>query len=215
MKTPPREDGVKTYYAPDRAAWRAWLAEHHATEKSVWLIIYRKKSNTPSGVPPNGPSPRWVPPSGMPPSVYYDEAVDEALCFGWIDSKPNKRDEQSYYQYFSPRNPKSNWSQINKEKVRRLTAENRMAPAGLAMVKLAKETSTWTALEDVDNLVVPPDLQEALDQNPTAYEYWQQFPPSTRRGILEWIFSAKRPETRHRRIEKTVQQAAQNIRANY
>ena len=190
-----QKDGVIAFHAESRDAWRAWLEEHHHRESSVWLIIYKKSSGV--------------------PSVYYPEAVDEALCFGWIDSKPNKRDEQSFYQYFSPRHPKSNWSRVNKEKVQRLIAENRMAPAGLAMVELAQETGTWTALEDVDNLIVPPDLQEALGQNSIAYEYWKQFPPSARRGILEWIFNAKRTETRRRRIEKAVKLAAQNIRANY
>ena len=190
-----REDGVKTYYAPDRAAWRSWLTEHHATEASVWLIIYRKQSGT--------------------PSVYYDEAVDEALCFGWIDSKPNKRDNVSYFQFFSRRNPKSNWSRVNKEKVARLRQEGRMAPAGEAMVRLAQETGTWTALNDVDNLVVPDDLQAALERNPMALHYFMAFPPSARRGILEWIFNAKRLPTRQRRIAETVTKAAQNVRANY
>ena len=190
-----QKDGVAAFYAKSRSAWRSWLERYHRRELSVWLIIYKKSSDV--------------------PSVYYPEAVDEALCFGWIDSKPNKRDGQSYYQYFSPRNPKSNWSRVNKEKVQRLIAENRMAPAGLAMVELAQETGTWTALEDVDNLIVPPDLQEALGQNSIAYEYWKQFPPSARRGILEWIFNAKRTETRRRRIEKAVKLAAQNIRVNY
>lgn len=190
-----QKDGVATFRAKSRAAWRTWLEEYHGKESAVWLVIYKKSSGV--------------------PSVHYPEAVDEALCFGWIDSKPNKRDEQSYYQYFSPRHPKSNWSRVNKEKIRRLTAENRMAPAGQAVVALAKEAGTWNALKDVDNLVVPDDLQEAFDRDPTAYQHWQGFPPSVRRGILEWIFNAKRPETRRQRIEKTVQLAAQNIRANF
>lgn len=189
------KDGVPTFYAKNRSAWRAWLEKHHAHEQSVWLIIYKKLSDI--------------------PSVYYPEAVDEALCFGWIDSKPNKRDDESYYQFFSRRNPKSNWSRVNREKVKKLTAEGQMAPAGLKMVTFAQETGTWTALEDVDNLVVPDDLQQAFNKNPAAYEHWQKFPPSARRGILEWIFNAKKPETRQRRIEKTVRLAAQNIRANY
>lgn len=194
MKTPPREDGIPTYYASDRAAWRTWLSEHHATEKSVWLIIYRKQSST--------------------SSVYYDEAVDEALCFGWIDSKPNKRDEESYFQFFSQRNPKSNWSRVNKEKVERLLQEGRMAPPGQEMIRIAQESGTWTALDDVDNLIVPTDLQEALNRNPNALRYFNAFPPSSRRGILEWIFNAKRTATRQKRIEDTVRKAAQNIRAN-
>lgn len=189
-----REDGVPTYHAPDRAAWRTWLATHHAREVSVWLIIYKKASDT--------------------PSVYYDEAVDEALCFGWIDSKPNKRDAESYFQFFSRRNPKSNWSRVNKEKVARLQREGRMTEPGLAMVRQAQESGTWTALNDVDNLVVPDDLRQALDKNSAARDHFHAFPPSARRGILEWIFTAKRPETRQRRIEQTVAEATYNRRAN-
>ena len=195
MGTSTREDGTATFYAPDRVAWRNWLSEHHATETSVWLIIYKKKSRI--------------------PSVYYGEAVDEALCLGWIDSKPNKRDADSYFQFFSRRNPKSNWSRVNKQKVERLSREGRMAPAGEEMVRIAQETGTWTALDEVEDLIVPDDLQQTLILSPDALRHFTGFPPSSRRGILEWIFSAKRPSTRQKRIEETVTKAAQNIRANY
>ena len=188
------KNGVPTIHAPTRAAWREWLEENHRSEKSVWLIMYHKQSDT--------------------PSVYYDEAVDEALCFGWVDSKPNKRDHESYFQYFSQRNPKSNWSKVNKEKVERLLAEGRMAPAGQEMIRVARETGTWTALDEVEALIVPTDLQAAFDRNPGSAENFAAFPPSTRRAILEWIFNAKRPDTRQRRIEETAEKAAQNIRAN-
>jgi uncharacterized protein YdeI (YjbR/CyaY-like superfamily) len=179
--------------AVDIEAWRAWLKENHQSS-GVWLIIYRKDSNK--------------------PSIYYPEAVDEALCFGWIDSKPNKRDTQSYYQYFSPRNPKSNWSRVNKEKIARLAQENRLQPSGWRLIELAKATGTWNALDDVENLIVPDDLQTAFDNNAQAWKYWQDFPPSVRRGILEWIFNAKRKTTRQKRIEETVRLAQKNIRAN-
>lgn len=188
------KDNVKTYHAPTRAKWRQWLEENHASEKSVWLIIYHKESTT--------------------PSIVYPEAVDEALCFGWVDSKPNKRDKESYYQYFSQRNPKSNRSRVNKEKVARLLEANLMAPSGLKMIEIAKQNGTWNALDDVENLIVPEDLQKAFDQNITAFDYWEKFPKSTKRGILEWIFNAKKPETRQKRIDETVRLAAENIRAN-
>lgn len=191
---PETKNGVATIYAPDRAAWRQWLADNHATSQSVWLIIYRKESGV--------------------PSVYYPEAVDEALCFGWIDSKPNKRDEQSFYQYFSVRNPKSNWSRVNKEKIEGLLAAGLMAPAGLAMIEVAKQRGTWTALDEVENLVIPSDLAEVMAGYPRSRENFTAFPPSAQRGILEWIFNAKRPETRAKRIEETASLAAQNIRAN-
>ena len=187
-------NGVEAIKAANASQWRKWLEQNHALKKSVWLIIYRKESAI--------------------PSVYYDEAVDEALCYGWIDSKPNKRDESSYYQFFSKRNPKSNWSKVNKNKVERLLKKGRMAVAGKEMIKLAKETGTWHALDQVENLIVPDDMQNEFDQNQKAYLNWQTFPPSTRRGILEWIFNAKREETRKKRISETVKLAADNIRAN-
>lgn len=189
-----REDGILSFYAKNESEWRQWLKQNHQSEQSVWLIIYKKESGT--------------------PSVYYPEAVDTALCFGWIDSKPNKRDDKSFFQYFSKRNPKSNWSRVNKEKIQRLLAANKMAPAGLAMVEMAKATGTWTALDDVENLIVPPDLQKALDNLPQASKYWEGFPRSVKRGILEWIFNAKKPATRAKRIKETAEMANKNERAN-
>jgi uncharacterized protein YdeI (YjbR/CyaY-like superfamily) len=188
------KDGVKTYHAPSRADWRTWLAQNHATEKSVWLIIYHKKSPT--------------------PSVYYDEAVDEALCFGWVDSKINKRDHESSFQFFAKRNPKSNWSRVNKAKVERLVADDLMTSAGLAMIDLAKKTGTWTALDDVENGVIPDDLQAKLDKFPTAKAHFDAFPRSAKRGILEWLLNAKQLETRTKRIEEIVTLAEKNERAN-
>lgn len=146
--------------------------------------------------------------------MYYPEAVDEALCFGWVDSKPNKRDHQSYYQYFAKRNPKSNWSRVNKQKVERLLQEGRMAPPGIAMIERAKENGTWTALDDVENLLIPVDLQAEFDLNAVALKNWKEFPRSVKRGILEWIFNAKRSNTRQKRIKETVTLAARNERAN-
>lgn len=179
---------------PSVAAWRAWLEAKHATEKSLFLIIYHKESGV--------------------DSVYYPDAVDEAMCFGWVDSTPKKRDEHSYYVLFARRNPKSLWSAVNKAKVERLIAEGRMAAAGLQMVALAKQTSTWTALDRVSNLEVPADLAAAFGPHPKARTNFDAFPPSARRGILEWIFTAKQPETRAKRIAETVRLAALNERAN-
>ncbi|MDX2128176.1 MAG: YdeI/OmpD-associated family protein [Chloroherpetonaceae bacterium] len=198
MKTsrkPEMKDGVLAVEANSAAAWRAWLQAHHQTHKSVWLIIYRKESGI--------------------PSVYYPEAVDEALCFGWVDSKPNKRDDVSYYQFFAKRNPKSNWSAINKKKVERLIAEGKMMPAGLEMVALAKQTGTWEALEKVDALILPEDLLSRFQSNQVAYSNWEKFPPSSKRGILEWIQAAKKVETRTKRIDETVSLAEKNIKANH
>ncbi len=187
-------NGIKTFHAKNRESWRKWLMKNHGVETSVWLIIYKKDCAV--------------------PSIYYREAVDEALCFGWIDSKGNKRDENSYYQFFSRRNPKSNWSGVNKKKVASLIKEGLMTAAGMEMVKLAKKTGTWTALVDIEKLVMPDDLMALFAKNKTAFSFWGKFSPSTRRAILNWISEAKRPETRKKRITQTVKLAANNIKAN-
>lgn len=148
------------------------------------------------------------------PSLTYDEAVEEALCFGWIDSKPNTIDEQSYKQLFSPRNPKSVWSKLNKTRIEKLIADGLMAEAGLQKIEIAKQNGTWTALDAVEALTIPEDLDDALVNNPKAKQYFDAFPPSAKKAILWWIESAKRPETRLERINRTVADAAQNIRAN-
>lgn len=185
---------IKTFYAKTIAQWRKWLLRNHLIEKGVWLVIYKKDADT--------------------TSISRDEALDQALCFGWIDSVANKRDEDSYFQYFSQRKPKSNWSGINKIKIARLIEEGQMHASGLKMVELAKNTGTWTALEDVENLVIPDDLLKALKKTGEAYSNWMKFPASTKRGILDWIKQAKLAETRARRIEETARLAKDNIRAN-
>ena len=188
------KEGIKTTSAKSASVWRKWLEKNHIKEKSVFLIIYRKKCEV--------------------PSVYYSEAVDEALCFGWIDSVPKKRDAISYYLLFSKRNPKSNWSMVNKKKVEKLIKEGAMTEAGTKMIELAKATGTWTALDHVYDLKVPEDLQERLAKNKKALNYFEAFSPSSKRGILEWIHSAKRLETRQKRLKEIVRLAAQNIKAN-
>ena len=179
---------------PTRADWREWLSNNYATERNVWLKIYKKTSPT--------------------PSVTYDEAVDEALCFGWIDSLAQKGDDQYYTQFFAKRNAKSRWSRVNKDKVEKLTAAGLMTDAGQVMIDLAIRTGTWTALDEVENLVAPPDLQESLDANPVAKEYFTAFPRSVKRGILEWLLTAKTPATRAKRIGSIVTLAERNERAN-
>jgi uncharacterized protein YdeI (YjbR/CyaY-like superfamily) len=186
---------IKAIYAENRQVWRKWLEENHQSEASVWLIIYKKKSNT--------------------PTVYYPEAVEEALCFGWIDSKPNKRDQDSYYQFFSKRNPKSYWSKINKESVARLKKAGQMKPAGLEMIEIAKANGSWTSLDKIEALIMPDELKAAFEKNPEAFKHYEAFPPSSKKIILEWIYSAKRAETRAKRIEETIEKAQRNERANH
>lgn len=188
-------DTLERFYAPDRAAWRNWLLENHGKKDGVWLIYFKKESGR--------------------PRVSYEEAVEEALCFGWIDSKPNKIDDISYMQLFSPRKASSNWSKLNKDRVERLGAQGLMMPAGQKMVDLAKANGKWNILDGVEALEIPGDLQAALDANPGAKQYFEGFSRSSKRGILEWILNAKRPETREKRITETVERAAIGKRANF
>ena len=190
-----REDGITAFYAPDRNTWRTWLTKNHSREKNVWLIIYKKTSKT--------------------KSVSYAEAVEEALCFGWVDSKPNRRDSQSYFQFFARRNPKSNWSTKNRNTVEKLIRAKLMTPSGLKAVKLARTAGTWDALSEVDAGQPPPDLVDALRRNRLAKKHFDAFPRSSKKIILEWILNAKRAETRAHRISETVRLAAQNLRANH
>lgn len=188
------KDGIATTVAKSPKEWRKWLEKNSEKEKSVWLIIYKKDSGV--------------------PSITYKEAVEEALCFGWIDSKPNKRDEQSYYQFFAQRKPKSGWSKVNKLTIEGLISESRMHPTGLAAIERAKQNGTWTLLDEAHSLELPADLQKALRKNKEALVYFNAFPPSVKRGILEWIGSAKTEATRNKRIEETATLAGKNIRAN-
>ncbi|MBI4928304.1 MAG: YdeI/OmpD-associated family protein [Anaerolineae bacterium] len=177
-----------------RAEWRAWLEQHHTRSEGVWLISYRKAANQ--------------------PFVDYEAAVEEALCFGWVDSKPGKLDELRTMLYFAPRKPGSNWAKSNKQRVERLLAAGLIAPAGLEKIEAAKRDGSWTALDGVERLEIPADLAAALDALPPARANFEAFPKSTRRGILEWIVNAKRPETRAKRVGETARLAQQNQRAN-
>jgi len=177
-----------------RAEWRAWLAANHTRQQGVWLISFKKSTGK--------------------PRVEYDEAVEEALCFGWIDSKPNKLDSERTMLWFAPRKAGTGWSRPNKERVERMVALGLMETAGLAKIEAAKADGSWTALDAVEALEVPPDLAAALAAEPPAATYWEAFPRSVRRGILEWIANARTPETRARRVEETARLAAQDLRAN-
>ena len=189
-------DGLPVVYAADRDAWRAWLADHHDDVRpGAWLVFYKKNAST--------------------PSITYEQAVEEAIAFGWIDSRPNKVDDARYIQLFSKRKPTSVWSRSNKERVERLLAQGRMAPAGLAAVEAAKANGSWDKLESVQSLEEPADLAAALDANPPARQNYDAFPPSSKRIILEWIANAKRPETRAARIAETSASAQRNVRANH
>lgn len=177
-----------------RAEWRAWLAAHHTRAQGVWLISYKQATGK--------------------PRLSYDEAVEEALCFGWVDSKPNKLDDERTMLWFAPRKPGTGWSRPNKERVERMIAAGLMAPAGLAKIEAAKRDGSWSVLDAVEDLAIPPDLADALGAYPAARANFEAFPRSAKRGILEWIVQAKTPETRARRVAETARLAELNQRAN-
>ncbi len=141
--------------------------------------------------------------------------MEEALCFGWVDSRPNKLDDERYMQLFSPRKPKSPWSKLNKQRVEKLIEQGLMTPAGLEKIEAAKQNGMWGIYDDIEALTVPQDLKEALAADETAKTNFEAFSDSSKKNILWWIESAKRPETRAKRIEETVELAAKNIKANH
>ncbi|MDX2096671.1 MAG: YdeI/OmpD-associated family protein [Leptolyngbyaceae cyanobacterium bins.59] len=184
------EDQLKTIYAENRSAWRTWLLENHQTSAGTWLIYYKKKSGQ--------------------PSIQYSDAVKEALCFGWIDSKVKSLDEHRYQQIFTPRKPKSVWSKLNKQYIEELIAEGLMQAAGLQKIEAAKQDGSWTSLDAIEALIVPADLQQALELNTVANQNFATFSPSAKKTILFWIESAKRPETRLKRIEQAIDAITEN-----
>jgi uncharacterized protein YdeI (YjbR/CyaY-like superfamily) len=186
-----KKNGVRTFNPANRSAWRKWLAANHTSTEAVCLIVFHKSSKT--------------------PNITYDEAVEEALCFGWIDNKGMKRDDQSMYLQFCPRKEKSNWSKPNKERVERMTQQGLMTPAGQYFIDIAKKSGKWDAADQAD--IIPADLQKAFDKKKKAFKNFQAFAPSSQRLIIQWIIDAKKPETRQQRVEKTVELAAQNIKA--
>ncbi|BBD60159.1 hypothetical protein NIES2109_29540 [Nostoc sp. HK-01] len=188
---PKFEEQLEFVYASDRYQWREWLIKNHRTSLGVWLIYYKVKSGK--------------------PSVRYSEAVKEALCFGWIDSKVKSLDGNCYKQIFTPRKPKSGWSKLNKQYIEELIAVDLMTEFGLAKIADAKQDGSWTSLDAIEALTIPIDLQQALAVNSLANKNFAAFSNSLKKNILSWIASAKRPETRLKRIEQTVNSAVQNI----
>ncbi len=180
---------------PETASeWRTWLDEHHESSPGVWMVSWKKHTGR--------------------ATVGYDEAVTEALAVGWVDSKGSKLDDDRTMLWFTRRRTTSGWSRPNKERVERLLAEGRMGPVGQQAIDIAKQNGTWSLLDDVENLVVPDDLATAFDLHPGARDTWEGFPRSAKRSILEWIVTAKRPETREARIAETAEKAGRGERAH-
>jgi uncharacterized protein YdeI (YjbR/CyaY-like superfamily) len=176
-----------------RPQWRTWLTRHHASSPGIWLVTWKK---------------------GHGPYVPAGDIVDEALCFGWVDSQPRSVDADRSARLITPRKPGSNWSRVNKARIERLTTEGLMTDAGQAVIEAAQRDGSWTALDAVEELREPPALRAALDRNTAAARHWADFPRSTKRAILEWIGNAKTDATSQRRIQQTVTDAAQGRRAN-
>lgn len=189
-----RNSRTEQFHPLSRAAWREWLSLNHQNSRGIWLIFYKKRSGK--------------------PTVAYDEVVEEALCFGWIDSVPNKLDDARGKLWLAPRKRKSAWSKLNKTRIERLMRAGLMMPAGLAKVEAAQQDGAWTALDQIEELIPPEDLVQAFERAKTARRNFEGFPPSARKGILQWIISAKRPETRKARIAQTVRMARIGLRAN-
>jgi uncharacterized protein YdeI (YjbR/CyaY-like superfamily) len=170
------------------AEWREWLEQNHATEKEIWLVYYKRTSGK--------------------TSVTHDEALDEALCYGWIDSIVKRLDADCYMQKWTPRKPDSVWSAVNKARIKKLTEAGRMAAPGLAKVAAAKRDGSWEKLSSIDRIGRPPDipedLKEALAADHSVKEKFDRLPPSQKKLWAWWVLSAKRPETRARRIAETL-----------
>ena len=194
LENPKMIDQFEQVEVTTRKQWRSWLDANHSQTQSIWLITYKKHTGD-----------RYL---------SYDSIVEEALCFGWIDSLPRKLDRDRTMLLLSPRRPKSPWSKLNKERVAKMIDQGLMASAGLVRIEQAKADGSWVFLDDVEALIMPDELAAALAQNPQAAKYFEAFSPSSKRGILQWIKSAKREPTRQQRIAKTVELAAQNIKAN-
>jgi uncharacterized protein YdeI (YjbR/CyaY-like superfamily) len=186
---------MKTFHASTTARWRAWLAQNCQSESEVWLIIYHKDCGT--------------------PSLGYHEAIEHALCYGWIDSHARKHGTDSSVLRFTPRNPKSTWSRVNRQRAAEMAEQGLMTDHGQALIDLAKANGTWEVLVDGEDSAIPADLRGLLDRDKAARENFEKFPPYSKRLILEWIATAKKPDTRQRRLNQTVTLASVNVRANH
>lgn len=188
------EAPTSSVHPKTRSEWRAWLTQHHERHEGVWLVTYKKATGK--------------------PRIEYDDAVEEALCFGWVDSKPAKLDDERSMLYFAPRKQGTGWSGPNKQRVQKLIATGLMMPSGLAKVENAKRDGSWSRLDAVEALEIPQDLRAALAEYPNAENNFDAFPRSVKRSILEWILNAKKAETRAKRVAETARLAESNVRAN-
>ena len=183
---------VEDYCPENKQDWRKWLELNHDKKDAVWLVFYKKKS-------PNY-------------NLSCSDSVDEALCFGWIDSTKRTIDTERYMQYFSRRKPKSIWSKINKDKVDYLTSENLMQEAGYKSIELAKKNGSWSMIDEVEALVIPKDLKKEFDKRKGALEYYESLSKSAKKILLGWVILAKRTETRQKRIIEIAENASRKLK---
>jgi uncharacterized protein YdeI (YjbR/CyaY-like superfamily) len=185
---------ANSYHPLSRQDWRSWLKKHYAQPAGIWLINYKKNTGK--------------------PRLEYDEIVEEALCFGWVDSLPRKLDDEQSMLWVAPRKTGSNWSALNKQRIEKLLQLNQVHAAGLAKIAQAKKDGSWTALDQLESGHIPPDLDAEFQQYKDAKSYFEAFPKSVKKAILEWILNAKKPETRQKRVAEVAKLASVNQRAN-
>lgn len=190
-----QKEEIEIFYPMSLADWQEWLEKNHLSSNSVWLVFYNKDSGK--------------------KSISWSESVDVALCFGWIDSKKIRIDEEKSHQFFSKRKANSTWSKINKEKVRQLIDKGLMTEAGYKCIETAKQNGSWTILDDVEELVIPKDLGEALGNISGAKEYFENLSKSVKKAILQWLVLAKRPDTRQKRLDEIVESASQKLKPKH
>lgn len=186
---------IEVFYPTDSVAWRKWLTENHLSKQAVWIVFHKKSSEK--------------------KSITWSEAVDVALCFGWIDSKKISIDSETSHQYFSKRKAKSTWSKINKQKVLGLIESGLMHDAGHKSIEVAKENGSWTLLDEVEELIIPKDLEAAFTTKTYGKEFFLSLSNSARKAILQWIVLARQPQVRQRRITEIVEAAAQKLKPKH
>lgn len=183
------QNDIETFYPKSQKEWREWLEQNHDSKQSIWLVCYKKQANK--------------------PTIAWSNAVDEALCFGWIDSTRKSIGDDTFIQFFTRRKPKSVWSKINKEKTERLIEAGLMQKAGFESITKAKENGSWTILDAVEDLTIPEDLEKEFEANPGSKDYFLSLSKSVKKIILHWVIMAKRPETIQNRIKEVAECAAQ------
>lgn len=182
------KEEIEVFYPTNQSEWRAWLQKNHSLKQAVWVVFYNKNSKN--------------------STISWSSAVDEALCFGWIDSKKIAIDKEKSHQFFSKRKAKGTWSKINKEKIFKLIESGLMTQAGLDIIETAKQNGSWTILDEVEELVIPKDLETALNTTENAMDYFLGLSKSVKKMMLQWVILAKKEETRQHRIAEIAIHAA-------